>query len=268
MSTFYRTPIHYQDSRGIYYVTGARRTLASEVNDNDYRTYSEQSVFVAQTYGESATDNTRIDSIFIKTSGVTQYSVSVPSGMGTGTGFTNRTIPTTVSPPDGVSVSTTIGGFQNDLVDLTTLDTDGTLNAREVQIEFTGVNIRIYDIMLLQKITTMDPYNFFRQAEHDYIDNSLLKENIRGSAFRIPSLASRGKWVSRYTALFNEFSNITYEEFSGLIKNHQNFVFSPEYLRYPDRVYPATWGSADFRNAFLTRRYRSGVLVSYSIREV
>lgn len=267
MSTFYALPIHYQGPRGIYSVEGATRVITPEVNDNDYRTYSESSVFIAQTFGDSATENTRVDSIFIKCSGVNRYSVSVPTGMGTGTGFTDRTIPANVTTFEGISTPTTIGDFQNDLVDLTALDTDGTINAREIQVEFSGVNIRIYDMMFLRKLMSMDVSRSFRSVAHNHRDNSLLKRNIRGASFRVSSLSSRPKWESSYTALFNEFSPTSYHTFSAFVQDNRNFVFAPEYTRYPDRVYPATWGSDNFNNSYLTRVYRSGTLVSYVIRE-
>lgn len=271
MTNFYAVPIHYQGSRGIYSVLGNSRVIAPEVNDNDYRTFSTNNTFVAQTFGASETENTDIDAVFIKAQGVTQFSVSVPSGMGSGTGVTNRAWAGDVTTPERTTISTTINQFQHQLLDLRRNEEEGepdrTLNAREVQLEFSGSNVRIYEIMLLRILLTLDAEATYVNADHVLRNNTLLRQNIRGSSFSIKSLASRSKWHSTYTARFNEFTTTSYEDFMGFVQDNQNFVFAPQYNRYPNRVYPATWGDDSFRNAYVSRRYSSGIQVSYNILE-
>lgn len=271
MSNFYAVPIHYQGARGIYSVLGGVRTIAPAVNDNDYRTFSSDNTFIVQTFGASATTNTRIDAVFIKARGIAQYSVTVPTGMGTGMGETDHVLPSTVMTAERQSIPTTINDFQHELLDLRRNAelglADRTLEAREVEFQFTGTNIRIYEIMCLRHLLTLDANRSYTSVDHNQMHNILRKRNIRGGAFSIQSLSSRAKWESRYTARFNEFSPTTYEAFTGFVQSNQNFVFAPEYTRYPDRVYPATWGSENFGNSYVSRRYTSGIQVSYSIME-
>ena len=267
MPRFFKTPIHYQGTRQIFSLDGTTRTPAPEVTDNDYRTYSTELSYIIQTYGTTPTTNTTINFIWIKGTGITNYTLSVPSGMGSGAGVTTQVIQPTVTPPDGTTISTTINNIQHELLDLSSLSTDGTLNCVEAQLVFTGVNVRIYEIMLLESLLYLDSENNFTNIESTYVDNTLNQTNIRGESIRIRSLASRPKWSINYTIHFRNSSTVDYPTFSNMINNNHNFVFSQQYNRYPERVYPATWASGNFSQRYISRRISSGILVDFQIQE-
>ena len=121
MPRFFKTPIHYQGTRQIFSLDGTTRTAAPEVNDNDYRTYSTELSYIIQTYGTTATTNTTINFIWIKGSGITNYTLSVPTGMGSGAGIAAQVIQPTVTTPERTVVNTTIDNIQHELLDLSTL---------------------------------------------------------------------------------------------------------------------------------------------------
>lgn len=126
MPRFFKTPIHYQGGRQIFALEAMVRTPAPEVNDNDYRTSNDATTYIVETYGADPSKNTTVNWIWVKGSGITNYTVSVPSGEGAGYGVSSRVIPTTVVTPEGSNVSTTVDGIQHDLVDLTPISVVGT----------------------------------------------------------------------------------------------------------------------------------------------
>ena len=269
MARFFKVPRHYQTGRQIYSVSGMTRTPAPQVNDNDYRTSSTGTTYAIDLYGETPSVNTMVNWIFVKGSGIDSYTVTVPLGKGTGTGVTDRVIPSTVTVPEGSSISTTVDGIQHDLLDLSSLDPDGTLNCIEAQITFTGTDVVIYELMFLESVLELDPERSFIQGGYTATlrDNIIVQTNIRGVSNSIKSLSSRPKWNLRGRVLFDESQRVRYNEFMSFRRNNRNFVFSEQYVRYPERVYPATWGSADITQTYYTRRISSGITADFVIQE-
>ena len=365
MARFFKTPIHYQGNRKIYSLNGAIRTEVPNVNDNDYRTYSTESSYIVQTHGAQLTDETIVNWAFIKNSGVSSYSISVPSGKGSGDGITNRSIQSTVQSFDKSNVSTTVNGIQNELVSLSSAitvvnnqslrrspstiandlssitnavslrvqltnatlsssSTPGTVeivgdnpagtevtqtlsfsntelldpktttqqyisvsainltgfsagsitityNARlscsEAQLDFTGTNIRIYEIMLLEEALYLHPEKYFLDYRANLEDNSFLRQSINGQYRRIRSLSSRPKWNIEARVLFDLLKPTNQEDFLNFSNNNRNFVFEEEYTSYPDRVYPATWASNNSTHNFYTRMKSAGIVTNFSIQE-
>ena len=158
-----------------------------------------------------------------------------------------------------------LSGFSAGTVSITA--DSGVMNATEVQLVFTGTNVRIYEIMLLEFLYEFDNERSFLSIDPTFQDNSLIQTNIRGETTRIQSLASRGKWTVGYRALFGDYAVRDYRGFMELLRNHRNFVFSQQFERYPERVFPATWGNTDFGQAYFTRRISSGTVVDFNIQE-
>ena len=266
-TNFLYPPIHYLNGRTAYSGTGIQRVAAQEVQDNDYRTYSTETDFTIQTFGATETTSTVVDYIFIKCSGVQSYSLSVPSGSGFGNGFTNKTIPQYTSV-DGITVDTFYRDTTGRIIqhDFYPLGNDRLL-CTEAQLTFTGSDIRIYEIMLLQGILVLSPEETFTDIQHQKISNTIPKTNIKGESFSIRSLSSRGKWSSRYRAFFNLESPIPIETLIDVIENNQNFVFVPEWNRFPSRVYLATWGTTNFPERYRTRYISAGSYLDFEIVE-
>lgn len=365
MARFFKLPIHYQDNRKIYSLSGTTRTDAPQVNDNDYRTSSTENSYIVQTHGETVTSNTTVDWLFVKGSNIDSYSLSVPSGKGTGNGFASKSIPRTVNTFEGTQTFTEINDIQHDLVDLSsagvvvsnanlsastatatnnlsaittaipvrvalsnvvltdtetagtveivgenpasttvqqtlsfansirhtpqsttqtyititginltgfssgtlTITYDSRLSCTEAQLVFTGTNVTIYEIMLLEHLLYFPPNESFNFIQHDLNHNSILKTSISGQNYRIRNLSSRPKWNSRYRAEFRSSSPVNYNQFSDLVYNNNNFVFSQEYGRYPSRVYPATWSDAGFNQQYRSRTISNGTDVEFSVQE-
>ena len=365
----FKIPIHYLDYRRIFSVDGTTRTDAPEVNDNDHRTSSNQTTYIAEMHGDTDTTNTESDWFAVIGSDISDYSIEVPTGKGSGDGVSNRVIPSTVTAADGTIHSTTIDGIQYDLFNLNTSSTvvnrgslrtsgqavtntlsgvtdattltisleraqlrnpatagmvvitgenpagttvtqtisypnheltqkkittqayitvssvsvagfrrgfitvtgnNAALNCTEAQVTFTGTPV-IYEMMFLKELLYIDP-------EFDKIDynaatelNSILQDpNIRGEITRINSLASRSKRSSTYRTLFNANNNVSAREFMRIVTDpdNLNFVFEEDFNRYPDRVYPATWGQTQFGERYFTRRIESGVTIDYVVQEI
>ena len=118
MSQFFSTAINYRtDRERNFTVAGSVETAIRTIADNNYATFSNATDYAFITYGILPTQQTRISHIFVKSSGVTSYTMSIPSGEGTGTTMT-RTLPSTVLNPQGKVVSITYDGMQNDLFEL------------------------------------------------------------------------------------------------------------------------------------------------------
>ena len=115
---FFDYPVNFRrDIHRNFTVSGAVETPNNMIADNNYETTSDATSFAFKTHGILENILTDITHIFIKGKNIANYTISVPSGHGTGTSRT-RTIPTTVRTWEGENIETTINGFQNDLYDL------------------------------------------------------------------------------------------------------------------------------------------------------
>ena len=108
---FFAEPVNYQSGR---VVERGTTTVVSTLTDNDYTTFSTHTDFDMDMQ-DAVGDPTAFDYVFIKAKGDSiTYSIT-PTG-GTGTGFVDRVIPTTIKGLGGGSVSTVINGFTHDSV--------------------------------------------------------------------------------------------------------------------------------------------------------
>ena len=366
MARFFKPIIHYEDNHQIFSVANSVRTPAPEVNDNDYNTYSTATDYIIQTHGATATTNTTIDFIRIIGSGISTYTLQPVSGMGTGGGVTDRSIPTEVLlRPEGTMQSTTIDGLQYEFLDLratpivivnaqsltgstatiannlssvapsvtatislsgATLSNPSTAGTVEIvgenpagttvmqtlsfasgslevdqdttqqYVEITAVNLtgfsggtltitadngvlfcteaqltfagspRIYEIQLLEHVLYLDPEQFFLNVSYGYRRNSILKRNILGNSFRVDRLGSRGKLRVSHSTHLRRWSPVSYNQFMSFAKNYENFTYEDQYERYPDQIFPATWGG-DFDIGYFNRMLQNGQVVNLSIQE-
>ena len=88
MSQFFKFPINYEYDHDAFYLNSANQRLpASQVNDNNYLTFSRQNRFIFETHGDTRTDNSTISHVFIKGKNITQYTISIPAGKALVQGF-------------------------------------------------------------------------------------------------------------------------------------------------------------------------------------
>lgn len=238
MSQIFKFPVNYRYGRRAFTVDSSNvRISASALIDNDYRTFSDGSRFVFETHGDSSTDASRVTHVFIKGSGITNYSVSVPSGQGSGTGLSAQTI-----PAGGV-----VNGIQNDLRAV------GPLSATEVEVSVTGVSARVYEVMLLEEVIEVE--NLFTAVNPTRIDtSSQIRQNIRGETIRVAGLAGRHKWQTQMEMLFLPSTTPTADEFLRAIEENANFTFAEDFARWPDRVYLA-YQASDISIAYVGRMF-------------
>ena len=366
MARFFKIPIHYQEGYNIYSVANSVRTVAPEVNDNDYTTYSTATDYIVQTHGNSLQDNTTINFARIIGSGISGYNIQAVTGKGSGGGVTGRNIPSTVMTPEGTSEDTTIDGIQYDLLDLrntpvvvvnnqaltgatatvandlasistavtvtvslsgATLTNQGTAGTVEVvgenpagttvmqtlsfshgalsssqstttqfltitavnltgfsggtvnitadsgvlfcteaQITFTGADIRIYQIQLLEVLLELDSESFFLNINSRFLRNSLEKRSMNGQNYRVPGLGSRGKYRTSLSTHLRKWSPVSFNQFMSFAENYENFTFEEQYERYPKRVFLATW-DGDFNINYFNQMLENGQVANIIIQE-
>ena len=259
----FKFPANYNDDNDRVTVRGATRVVR-EMVDNDYNTYSAEDdvdVNIADADGNA----TRVDAIVVKCSGVTSHQGD-PTG-GSGSGWAARTIPDTVENYAGDSVSTTVGGFQHDLY---LLDTHFT--ATSVRLRFTGSDIKIYAVMLLEIVAQWDVNQIETlSADPEQIDKAARLQQTQG---RGPALASvlggeRPKWEIDYSVkvIPGRTINQVVDELLHDLDTHENCAFAREFTRFPDQAYPAVMMSERIQTRLIGQSKVSGEAVNFRIGE-
>lgn len=262
MAQFFNYPLNYGPGRSQY----------REVADNDYSTYTEQTSLLLNidTLGNGSGTARDFTDIFIKGSGITSYRAA----------FTNpehitspaaRTLPATVTNDSKDTVSTLVDGFQHDLHSLWTDESTAKPKAKSITLTFTGSNIRIYEVMVLDRLLTLNADGGFSRIEYDTLSLGSVEPDLRGNLSYVPPIGNtRDKWVvnltldSRRTATGRD---TIADALIHFIRKYKSFVFAPEPKRYPDRVFPALWPSPETQVRYLSRWKGSGRRVSFSVRE-
>lgn len=222
MSHFFNFPINYQYDHNAFDNSVAPRVIDNRPNDNNYSTFSPSTSLLFQTHGDTLTDNSRITHVFIKGKNLTDYTIAVPSGQGTGTGLTTQTI-----PADQV-----VNGIQHDLRAI------GPLMASEVSLTVTGTNTEIIEVMFLESV--LDLQNYYTAIQRALIDvGASVRQNIAGGTFKVGGLADREKWNVAFEAIFLPDSITDGDAFLRALQENKNFTFAEDFSRWPDRVYPA-----------------------------
>ena len=113
MAIFFEPAINYRrDLDRNFTVAATIETANTNIADNNYTTFSDSLEYTFITHGESVSDNTDITHIFLKGSGITSFTLSVPSTFGTGATLT-QTVPSTVTDKGGTENSITIDDMSN-----------------------------------------------------------------------------------------------------------------------------------------------------------
>ena len=107
--------------------------------------------------------------IFVKCTGVTAYDAAFTNPANI-TSPKTRTLPATVTNDSGDSVETTVDGYQHDLHNLWTDESTAKPKAKAVTLTFTGTNVRIYEVMVLDRLLTLDSDGGFSRIEYDSVD--------------------------------------------------------------------------------------------------
>lgn len=255
---------------------GSGRSQYREVADNDYNTFSSETSMLLHidTAGDGSGTAREFTDIFVKAIGVASYGIAFTDPVPSTLTFPNRTLPENVNNDSGDAVPIIVDGYQNDLHSLwddTQTPKPAKLRAKSITLTFTGSSPRIYEVMVLDRLLTLDSDGGFTRIEYDSIDLGSYESDLRRQRSYVPALGgTRDKWLvnltldSRRTAIGRD---TIADDLIYFIRRHKQFVFAPEPKRYPDRVFPAGWGDAQTAIRYISRWKGAGRRVSFSVRE-
>ena len=254
---------------------GAGRSQHPAVADNDYATYSDQSSMLLNidTAGDGTGAARDWTDIFVKCTGVDSYTIALTDAEHITTPAP-RVLPDTVTNDSEDTVSTVVDGYQHDLHNLWTDETAAKPKATAITLTFTaetGETARIYEVMILDRLLTLNSDGGFSQIDYDSLDLGTTDADLRGRRSYIPPIGGeRDKWLCRLTALSRrrgaERDKIA-DALIQFIRTHKTFVFAAEPNRYPARVFPALWNDPQTAIRYLSRWKGGGRRVQFAIRE-
>jgi len=262
MAQFFDYPLNY----------GGGRSQYKAVADNDYNTFTTSTSMLLHidSRGNGSGDARDFTDIFVKCKGVTSYSAALtdPENI---TSPQTRTLPENVTNDSGDTVPTTVDGYRHDLHSLWTDESTAKPKAKSVTLTFTGSSPRIYEIMVLDRLLTLNSDGGFSRIEYDSIDLGAVEPDLRKRLSYVPSInGERDKWLVNLTLRSPRTAtgrDTLADQIVSLIRKHNNFVFEPEYNRYPERVFPALWHNPETQIRYLSRWKGGGRRVQFSVRE-
>lgn len=267
MATFYAAPLNYGGSRSQY----------REIADNDYATFTAQTSMLLHidSAGDGSGTAREFTDIFIKCKNVSSYTAAFTDGANIPTSPSPfpRTLPETVKNDSGDTVSTIIDGYRHDLHNLWTNEKTAKPKAKSITLTFTaaaGQTPRIYEVMLLDRLLTLDSDGGFSRIEYDSLESGSYEPDLRGRRSYVPAIGGeRDKWLVNLTlnSLRGTGRDTIADDLLHFIRRHKTFVFAPEYNRYPDRVFPAGWSSPQTAIRYIGRWKGAGRRASFSVRE-
>ena len=233
---FFKECVNYLDRGARVSVHGNPSEIIRAVADNDYNTFSiEKDLNINIAVNGQPT---RVDAILVKGQDIEGHSAE-PTG-GTGVGYSNRRMPSTVKNWEGTEVSTVVAGFQHDLYLL-----DSHFTATSVRMTFTGANAKITEIMLLEFGLEIDSNADFTQINPDFVDRTGVVHPDAGSGIAYsPSIGDqRDKWEIDYVVKVVPGKTLleTPEEFLYWRSDNKNHVHAQEPSRHPGRIWPSTF---------------------------
>ena len=262
MTQFFDFPLNY----------GGGRSQYREVADNDYATFTTSTSMLLHidTAGDGSGDARDFTDIFVKGSGITSYAAALTDPVNI-TSPQPRTLPDNVTNDSGDEVSITdLDGFQNDLHNLWTDETAAKPKAKSITLTFTGTSPKIYEVMVLDRLLTLNADGGFSRIEYDSLDLGTVEPDLRKRLSYVPPIGGeRDKWLvnlSLYAPRRGARETIS-DKLIWFIRKYKNFVFAPEYKRYPARVFPALWPNPETQIRYLSRYKGGGRRVLFSVRE-
>lgn len=223
--------------------------------------------------GNGTGDARAFTDIFVKGTGVTSYSAALTDAKNISSPQP-RTLPEDVTNDSGDKVPIKdIDGYQNDLHNFWTDESAEKPKAKSVTLTFTGSSPQIYEIMILDRLLTLRSDGGFSRIEYDSIDLGVVEPDLRKRLSYVPPInAERDKWLVQLTGLSyrppdGSGRDTTADRIIHFIRRYKNFVFAPEYNRYPERVFPALWPNPETQIRYLSKWKGLGRRVSFSVRE-
>ena len=267
MAQFFDYPLNY----------GGGRSQYKAVADNDYKTFTEQNSMLLHidTAGDGSGTARPFTDIFVKGKGIASYAAAFTNPENI-TSPAARTLPETVKNDSGDSVPIIVDGYQNDLHSLWQDKTLGISKpkAKSITLTFTaktGETPRIYEVMILDRLLTLNSDGGLSRIEYDSVDLGTVEPDLRKRLSYVPPIGGeRDKWIANLT-LLSPRTRTTRDTIAdaliAFIRRYKRFVFAAEYNRYPDRVFPALWPNPETQIRYLSRWKGGGRRVLFSVRE-
>ena len=266
MAHFYDYPLNY----------GGGRSQYREVADNDYNTFTPQTSMLLHidTNGDGTGTARAFTDIFMKTTGVLKCAIALTDPQPPTLTFPDRTLPETVINDSGDTVPTVVDGYQHDLHNLWTDETEAKPQAKSITLTFTAVtgqSPRIYEVMLLNRLLTLNSDGGLSRIEYDSIDLGSVEPDLRKRLSYVPPIGGeRDKWLANLTLISPRRAadrDILADMIISFIRRYKNFVLAAEPKRYPERVFPALWPDPETQIRYLSRWKGGGRRVLFSVRE-
>ena len=274
---FWKYPINYRE---------IERNSSQNIGDNDHNTSD-----VANSVTIDVSNN-GFTHLFLKTMYADDMTLDLD-----GTSRAAFDFPNTILNSSNRYVRIDSDGFQNILF---RVNSDGS---REENVSQLTINLNqipgqssciIYEAMVLDQALIMSADRRFTNISYKLADrSSVIQKDIADRVTKIPGINNdRWKWDVDYKTTFrgdelNPFqqdgtlipgSELHIDNLDGMLYNrlinfirdrtNNNFCFSGEYTRYPERVYPATFPNPDMLLAFLSDFKASGEEIEFTIIEL
>ena len=256
---FFKPSITYAGGRVTVHGT---TTIVREMTDNNYETYSAESDVVINTANADGNPTT-IHFIALKTKRVDTFSF-MPSG-GTGSGFSNRVMPTRFVATGGEDIPTVVNGYQHELYPLPT-----EVTATEVRLQFHGTDIKIYAVMFLELIVEIRDGEFLDILPDKVDRTGEIIEFPDGGVDRGDVIgAERWKWETEYPLKVRP-EGTTFDTASKALKfisDNPNIVHAQEPARYPERIYPAIQAETEISEELQGKYKDGGRVVPFRVAE-
>ena len=265
MAQFFDYPLNY----------GGGRSQYRAVADNDYNTFTSQASMLLHidTAGDGSGTARDFTDIFIKCSGISSYTAALTNPENITGSPAARTLPETVTNDSRDSVPITVDGYQHDLHNLWTDESTAKPKAKSITLTFTAVTgetPRIYEIMVLDRLLTLNSDGGFSRIEYDSISLGTVEPDLRKRLSYVPPIGNeRDKWLVNLTLYSPRRGTreTLSDQLVSFIRRYKRFVFAPEHKRYPDRIFPALLPNPETQIRYLSRWKGGGRRVLFSVRE-
>ena len=259
---FFKQCVNYFDDGARVSVHGNPSELVRAVADNNYKSFTTEKDLVINIAVNG--QPTRVDAIFVKGIDIEGHSAE-PTG-GSGSGYRNRRMPSTMKNWEGTDVSTVVAGFQHDLYLL-----DPYFTATSVRMMFTGANAKIHEIMLLEFGIEIDANSDFTEIATNFVDRSgvVHPDPGGGISYTPPLGGGRDRWQIDYAVKVVPGKTLleTPEDFLYWRSENRNHVHVQEFTRKPWRVFPAVFLGKSVPVRYRTDDKTGGELLTFRVAE-
>ena len=273
---FWKYPINYRE---------IGRNSSVMIGDNDHNTYATDNSVTIDV------SNNGFTHLFLKTMHVDDMTLELD-----GTSRATFDFPNTILNSSNRYVRLDPDGFQNILFRVNDdgsrqISSDLIINMNPVSGQSSCI---IYEAMVLDQSLIMNADRRFTKISYKLADrSSVIQKDIADRVTKIPGINNdRWKWDVDYKTTFrgdelNPFqqdgtlipgSELQIDNLDGMLYNrlinfirdrtNNNFCFSGEYTRYPERVYPSTFPNPDMLLAFLSDFKASGEEIEFTVIEL